>query len=103
MAKKSVIAREIVRQIASKRGHKAREKLKSIIKNPHASYEEKLTAVKQLNKRSRDESPSRLHNRCQRHKCGRSHGVYRQFALCRIHVREAFVRGDVPGLVKASW
>jgi small subunit ribosomal protein S14 len=101
MAKKSMIAREVVRQKAARRALKTRAKLKSIINNVHASYEEKLNAVKQLNKRARDESPSRHQRRCRQ--CGRSRAVYRQFNLCRIHLREAFMRGDIPGLVKASW
>ena len=101
MAKKSMIAREVVRQKAAARARKVRETLKNIINNPHASYEEKQNAVIKLNKRTRDESPSRHQRRCRQ--CGRPRAVYRQFALCRIHLREAALRGDVPGLVKDSW
>jgi small subunit ribosomal protein S14 len=101
MAKKSMRAREVVRESESKRAYKARVALKEIINSPDASYENKLEAVKKLNKRSRDESPSRLQRRCQQ--CGRPRAVYRKFGLCRIHLREAAMRGDVPGLVKASW
>lgn len=101
MAKTSMIARETVREKAIKRGRKARNALKDIINSPTASYEEKLEAVNKRNKRPRDESPSRHQRRCQQ--CGRPRAVYRQFELCRIHLREAAMRGDVPGLVKDSW
>lgn len=101
MAKRSMIAREKVRQKKSQRARKIRIELKKIINSPASSYDEKLDAVKKLNKRSRDESPSRYQRRCEI--CGRPRAVYRKFALCRIHLREAAMRGDIPGLVKASW
>jgi small subunit ribosomal protein S14 len=101
MAKKNMIAREVVREKLSIKGREARKKLKDIINSTTATYEEKTEAVKKLNKRPRDESPSRYQRRCKQ--CGRAHAVYRQFGLCRIHFREAALRGDVPGVVKASW
>jgi small subunit ribosomal protein S14 len=101
MAKKSMVAREVVRKRKSKNAYKTREALKEIVKNPKASYDEKLKAAIKLNKRSRDESPSRQTTRCEQ--CGRPRAVYSQFGLCRIHLREYFMRGDIPGLVKASW
>lgn len=101
MAKRSMIAREKVREKASKRAAKARAALRKIVKSQTVSYEEKMEAVKKLNKRRRNESASRLQRRCC--KCGRPRAVYRKFALCRIHLREAAMRGDVPGLVKSSW
>ena len=58
-------------------------------------------AVIKLQKRRRDESPSRIRERCR--VCGRSKGTLKKFGLCRIHLREAAMRGDVPGLKKASW
>ena len=54
-----------------------------------------------LQKLPRDGSPTRQHNRCRI--SGRPHGVYRKFGLGRNKLREAAMRGDVPGLVKASW
>ena len=78
-----------------------REQLKAIIKDPKVGYDERLAAVIKLNKSPRDESAVRVRTRCQI--CGRPRAVYRKFGLCRIHLREAAVRGDVPGLVKASW
>lgn len=101
MAKRSMVAREVVRQKAAKRARKPREALKEIISSVTASYDEKLAAVKKLNKRQRDESPSRHQRRCRQ--CGRPRAVYRKFGLCRIHLREAAMRGDVPGLLKSSW
>jgi len=63
--------------------------------------EEKMIAVDKLSKSPRDESAVRIRSRCQI--CGRPRAVYKKFGLCRIHLREAAMRGDVPGLVKASW
>ena len=54
-----------------------------------------------MQKLPRDASPVRQRNRCRI--TGRPHGVYRKFGLSRIKLREAAMRGDVPGLVKASW
>jgi len=101
MAKKSMIAREAVRVNLSNKGKVKRNELSSLIANPLTSYEDKIQAVLALNKRPRDESPCRIKNRCQR--CGRPRAVYRRFALCRICLRETAMRGDVPGLTKASW
>jgi small subunit ribosomal protein S14 len=101
MAKRSMIARENVREIKSARARKLRNKLREIIKSSTATYDEKMSAVEKLNKRPRDESPSRRQRRCK--VCGRPRAVYRKFGLCRIHLREAANRGDVPGLVKDSW
>lgn len=101
MAKKSMIAREkkrtkIVAQFAVKRAT-----LKAILVDTNASDEEKWDAQVRLQKLPRDASPSRQRRRCQI--TGRPHGVYRKFGLCRNKLREAAMRGDVPGLVKSSW
>lgn len=101
MAKKSMIAREHVREKESTKARKSRAAIKEIINSVEASYEDKLDAVKKLNKRPRDESAARHQRRCRQ--CGRPRAVYRKFGLCRIHLREAAMRGDVPGLVKDSW
>ncbi|MCU7919979.1 MAG: 30S ribosomal protein S14 [Candidatus Thiodiazotropha sp. (ex Dulcina madagascariensis)] len=101
MAKKSMIAREAKRaQTVSKYASK-RSALKAVIKNPNSSFEEIEQATLKLQKLPRDASPSRKQNRCR--VTGRPHGVYRKFGLCRNKLREAAMRGDVPGLVKASW
>ena len=101
MAKKSMIAREnkrtkLVRQHAAKRAV-----LKNTITSEESSFDEKMEAVTALQKLPRDSSPARQRNRCRI--TGRPHGVYRKFGLSRNKLREAAMRGDVPGLVKASW
>ena len=101
MAKKSMIAREekrarTVAKYAAKRAH-----LKDTINNHSASDEERWEAQIQLQKLPRNASPVRQQRRCQ--VTGRPHGVYRKFGLCRNKLREAAMRGDVPGLVKSSW
>jgi small subunit ribosomal protein S14 len=101
MAKTNMKARERRRISMSKKARSKRELLKSKIKDQNLPYEEKMVFVAKLMQSPRDESPSRVRNRCR--VCGRSRGVYKKFKLCRIHLREAMVRGDVPGLVKASW
>jgi small subunit ribosomal protein S14 len=86
----------MVAKFAQKRGE-----LKAIIGSVDASDEEKWDAQIALQKLPRDASPVRQRRRCQI--TGRPHGVYRKFGLCRNKLREAAMRGDVPGLVKASW
>ncbi len=101
MAKLSMIAREKKREILVKKFAEKRAALKATISNPESSYEEREKAVLALQKQPRDASPSRQRNRCQI--TGRPHGFYRKFGLARNKLREAAMRGDVPGLVKASW
>jgi small subunit ribosomal protein S14 len=101
MAKLCMIARENRRQKLAQAARVKRNELRSIVKNPHLAFEEKMVAVAKLNSSPRDESMIRIRSRCQI--CGRPRAVYRKFGLCRIHLREAAMRGDVPGLVKASW
>lgn len=101
MAKTSMINREVKREKLAKRYAAKRAELKKIIASPTASYEEKQDAVTKLNKLPRDSSESRQRNRCEL--SGRSRGVYRKFGLGRNKLREATMRGDVPGLRKASW
>lgn len=101
MAKQSMIAREKKRAAIAKKYAAKRAELKAIIRDPNASDDDKWDAQIRLQKLPRDASPSRQRNRCQ--VTGRPHGVYRKFGLCRNKLREAAMRGDVPGLVKASW
>ncbi|HMT94377.1 30S ribosomal protein S14 [uncultured Thiothrix sp.] len=101
MAKKSMIAREVKRaEIAAKFVDK-RAQLKKVIASPASSLEEVLAASTALQKLPRDSSTVRKQRRC--NVTGRPHGVYRKFGLCRNKLREAAMRGDVPGLTKASW
>lgn len=101
MAKKSMVAREKkrTRMVAKYAGKRAA--LKAVIQNPNASDDEKWEAQAALQKLPRDANPVRQQRRCQ--VTGRPHAVYRKFGLCRNKLREAAMRGDVPGLVKASW
>ena len=101
MAKKSMIARENKRLKMVEKFSKKRFELKSIINDVSKSEEEKDIAMKKLQKLPRDSSPVRLQRRCQI--TGRPHAVYRKFGLSRNKLRELAMKGDVPGLVKASW
>ncbi len=101
MAKKSMIARENKRARMVAKYAQKRAALKAILNDVNASDEEKWDAQIAMQKLPRDASPVRQQRRCQI--TGRPHGVYRKFGLCRNKLREAAMRGDVPGLVKASW
>lgn len=101
MAKKSMIARETKRSKLIKKYDSKRSTLKEILRSPTSTFEEKESAQIQLQKLPRDSSKSRLRNRC--NLTGRPHGYYRKFGLSRNKLREATMRGDVPGLTKASW
>ena len=101
MAKKSMIARETRRTESVATYAAKRDALKAIISNPESSYESVMEAVEKLQKLPRDSSPVRQMTRCRL--TGRPHAVYRKFGLCRNKLREAAMRGDVPGLTKASW
>ncbi len=101
MAKKGMINRELKRQRTVAKFAEKRAALKAIIANPTSSAEERWDAQVALQKQPRDASAARLRNRCRI--TGRPHGVYRKFGLSRIKLREAAMRGDVPGLVKSSW
>jgi len=101
MAKNSMIARDVKRTKIAKKYAAKREALRTTIKDLNATPEEKEAAVVQLQKLPRDASPCRQRNRCRI--TGRPHGFYRKFGLSRNKLREAAMRGDCPGLVKASW
>jgi len=101
MAKESMKAREAKRaKLASKYSAK-RAALKAVINDVNSSEEERWDAVLKLQKLPRDSSLSRKQNRCR--VTGRPHGFLRKFGLSRIKLREAAMRGEVPGLKKASW
>lgn len=101
MAKTSMIAREEKRTRTVARFAAKRAVLKAVISSSSASDDEKWEAQIKLQKMPRDASPVRQVRRCQI--TGRPHGVYRKFGMCRHKLREAAMRGDVPGLTKASW
>ena len=101
MAKQCMINREVKRAKLVKKYAARRAELKKLIASPRVSFEEKQLAVTKLQQLPRDSSSSRQTTRCAL--TGRSHGVYRKFGLGRNKLREATMRGDVPGLRKASW
>jgi small subunit ribosomal protein S14 len=101
MAKKSMIARETKRTRTVAKFAAKRAELKAIIADVNASDDARWDAQVALQKLPRNASPVRQQRRCQ--VTGRPHGVYRKFGLCRNKLREAAMRGDVPGLVKSSW
>lgn len=101
MAKTSMIEREKRRQKLADKYAAKRTALKAIIKSADTPDEERFAAVDKLAKLPRDGSPTRQRNRCAL--TGRPRGYYRKFGLGRNKLREATMRGDVPGLVKASW
>lgn len=96
-----MIAREEKRKKLVKKYDVKRKALKEIIRDPNASFENKEQAHLSLQKLPRDSSVTRVRNRC--NITGRPHGYYRKFGLSRNKLREATMRGDVPGVVKASW
>ena len=101
MAKQCIVNRERKRdQMVSKYATK-RAELKEIVRNPASTDEQRREAQAQLQRLPRDASPVRLNNRCRL--TGRPHGYYRKFGLGRNKLREAAMRGDIPGLRKASW
>lgn len=101
MAKKSMILRDVKRKKLVSKYAQKRAELKAKIVNMKLDDEERMQAVIELQKLPRDASPSRVRNRC--HVTGRARGYYRKFGLGRNKLREAMMRGDVPGVVKASW
>jgi small subunit ribosomal protein S14 len=101
MAKISMIERDKKRAKLVAKYAAKRAALKAKVKDPETSIEERYAAQIALQKLPRDSSPARQRNRCRA--TGRPHGYYRKFGLARNKLREAAMRGDVPGLVKASW
>lgn len=101
MAKTSMVQREVKRAKMVARFAAKREKLKAIINNLESSDEDRAAAVAKLASLPRDSSPARLRNRCSI--TGRPHGYYRKFGLSRNKLRELTMRGEIPGLRKASW
>lgn len=101
MAKRSMLEREKKREKTVEKFAAKRKALKAIIADVNASEEDKWEAQMAFQKLPRNASPSRLRNRCGL--TGRPHGYYRKFGLGRNKLREAAMRGDVPGLVKSSW
>ena len=96
-----MIAKEKKRIFLAKKFYMIRMNLKAVVKDESKSEMERLTAIEKLQKLPRDSSEIRVRNRC--NLTGRPHGYYRKFGLSRNKLREAVMRGDVPGVTKASW
>ena len=101
MAKTSMIMREKRREKLVKQHAAKRAQLKEAIRSPKSTDSEREEAVRKLQSLPRDGSASRLRNRCAL--TGRSRGIYRKFGLGRSKLRELAMRGEVPGVIKASW
>jgi small subunit ribosomal protein S14 len=101
MAKTSMVERERKRIKTVAKYATKRAELKAKVKDLSLSPEERMAAQEKLQKLPRDASPTRVQRRCRI--TGRPHAVYRKFGLCRNKLRETAMRGEVPGLRKASW
>lgn len=101
MAKKSMIQRELKREKLAAKYARKRAELKAIIRSVNSTDDERRVAQAKLNAIPRDASPTRQRNRCSI--TGRPHGVYRKFGLGRNKLREGAMKGEIPGLTKASW
>ena len=101
MAKTSVVNRDLKRRKIVKKYAKKRAELIATINNFKLSEEARLAARHKLQRLPRDSSPTRLRNRCAL--TGRPRGVYSMFGLGRNKLREIAMRGEIPGVVKASW
>jgi small subunit ribosomal protein S14 len=101
MAKKSMILRDVKRKALRAKYALRRNELKAAIVNLKLDDQERQAAVIALQKLPRDSSPTRIRNRCAL--TGRPRGYYRKFGLGRNKLREVMMRGETPGVVKASW
>jgi small subunit ribosomal protein S14 len=101
MAKTSMKNREAKRELLVNKYYEKRQKLKAIVSDVNSSDDERWAAIVALQALPRDSSPVRQRNRC----CitGRPHGFLRKFGMCRNMVREHMMKGEIPGLKKASW
>ncbi|MDZ5458921.1 30S ribosomal protein S14 [Azohydromonas lata] len=101
MAKLSLIQREKKREQLVAKFAKKYAELKAVIDDAKRSEEERYAARLELQKLPRNAYPTRLRNRCEM--TGRPRGTFRQFGLARTKIRELAFKGDIPGVVKASW
>jgi small subunit ribosomal protein S14 len=101
VAKTSLVQRENKRERLVAKHAKRYDELKSIANDAKRSDEERYAARLELQKLPRNANPTRLRNRCEL--TGRPRGTFRKFGLARNKIRELAFRGDIPGVVKASW
>lgn len=101
MAKLALINRAAKREALVRKFEAKRRELKAIIGDQTRSMEERMEAQRKLQALPRNANPTRLRNRCKL--TGRPRGTFRKFGLARNKIREAAMRGDIPGMIKASW
>ena len=101
MAKLAVINRQAKRAATVKKYAERRKQLLAIIRDPKATDDARDEARAKLQALPRDASPVRLRNRCAI--TGRPRGTFRKFGLSRNKIREIAMRGEIPGMIKASW
>ena len=101
MAKTSKIVKNNKREAAVNQYYDRRQELLKIIKNPDTTYDEKRDAQRKIAKMPRDASATRHRNRCQ--VTGRPRGTLRKFGMSRNTFRDLALKGELPGIKKASW
>jgi small subunit ribosomal protein S14 len=101
MAKLALVNREQKRRAAVKKYAAKRAELIALTQNLKLSEEDRYEARLRLQQMPRNASPVRLRNRCAI--TGRPRGVFRKFGLARNKLRDIAMRGEIPGLIKASW
>jgi len=101
MAKLALVNREQKRRAAVKKHAAKRAELIALVQNPKLSEEDRYAARLRLQQLPRNASPVRLRNRCAL--TGRPRGVYSKFGLGRNKLRDIAMRGEIPGVIKASW
>ena len=101
MAKKSSVAKNQKRRRIVARHAERRASLLAVVKDPNTSMDDKFAAQVQIAKMPRDASATRVVNRC--FITGRARGYHRKFGLSRIALREEALKGNLPGVIKASW
>jgi small subunit ribosomal protein S14 len=101
MAKLALVNRERKRRVMVKKFASKRAELISLTQNPKLSDEDRYAARLRLQQLPRNASPVRLRNRCTL--TGRPRGVFRKFGLARNKLRDIALRGEIPGVIKASW
>tara|TARA_B100001029_G_C15046285_1_gene447365 strand:+ start:1065 stop:1370 length:306 start_codon:yes stop_codon:yes gene_type:complete len=101
MAKKSKVMHNLYRKDLVEKYSVKRKELLDKIKDPNVSYEEQQLYREKLDKLPRNSNPNRVRNRC--NLTGRPRAYYRKFGLSRISFREMALKGEIPGVTKASW
>lgn len=101
MTRQALIERELKRELTVEKFKEKRAQLFAIINDSGATEDEKFEARLALQKLPRNSSPSRQRNRCAL--TGRPRGTFRKFGLARNKLRDLALKGDIPGVIKASW